>query len=105
MWRVPCAGSHAYEVFYANFAYWPDSQAYPGLAAVENAGSAECDAQFARYDGGPRAVSLFTYTDVLPYPQETWDTGARQLVCVAFKPTPGDPEGAATRGSIKASSR
>jgi hypothetical protein len=103
LWRVPCADSHTYEVFYAYFAHWPDSRAYPGLAAVENAGSTECDARFARYDGVPRPAWLFTYTDVLPYPNDTCDSGSRQLVRIAFEPPPDHPNGAATRGSIKAS--
>jgi hypothetical protein len=105
MWLVPCTDSHTYEVFYANSGYWPDSQPYPGDQAVQDAGLAECDRQFLQYDGIARVASVYTYTDVLPYPKGTWDDGARQVVCIAFGPTSGHPDGAPARASIKGSSQ
>jgi hypothetical protein len=105
VWLVPCADSHTYEVFYVNLGYWPDSQPYPGAQAADNAGGAECDTRFALYDGVQREDSLFTYTDVLPDTKDSWVSGIRQLVCLAFDPTAGHPDGAPTRGSIKDSYR
>ena len=101
MGLVPCTDSHTYEVFYADFAHWPDSQAYPGTQALEDTGTTECDMRFAQYDGMYSMYTMFTYTEVLPYPKDNWDSGYRQLVCIAFEPTAGHPNGAPTRGSIK----
>jgi hypothetical protein len=103
MWLVPCADSHTYEVFYADFSYWPTGQPYPGTQAVEDAGSTRCDARFAQYVGVPREDSQFTYTDVIPYTKDSWNYPSRQIVCVAFEPAAGHPDGGLTRGSIKGS--
>ena len=101
---VPCAKRHIAEVFYsAN--YWPDTMAFPRNSVIFSQSKKECLKAFRTYDGGPYSTSQYSYEYLSPQGQQDWDSGDRQLVCVAYLWTSGHPRGEPMYGSIKGSAQ
>jgi hypothetical protein len=101
VFQVPCGQPHLYEVFYANFGYWPRQAAFPGTSAVDDRGEAECAARFAAYVGVPLEQSKYSYTDILPGDGGTWAHGVRTLACIAFSRQMTGPDFGFITGSVK----
>jgi hypothetical protein len=102
VFQVPCEEPHLYEVFYANFGYWPRHAAFPGTSAVDDRGEAECAARFAAYVGVPLgAPSRYGYTDILPDNGGIWARGVRTLACIAFSMQMTGPDFGFITGSVK----
>ena len=101
---VPCAKKHAAEVFFsAN--YWPTAMAFPGNAAVYRQAKRECSKAFRTYDGGPYSASQYSYEYISPQGRPDWNSGDRQLVCIAFYWTSKVPRGKPLFASIKGSNQ
>jgi len=84
-------------VFFAGDA-WPQSQTtYRGDNTVN--GVSRCLAAFAAYDGIVNTMSSFTFDVIAPSGGSDWDSGDREVICVAYEP------GASVRYSIKGSHR
>jgi len=97
---VPCKRKHLSEVFYsAN--YWPEAMAFPGNAAINKRGHAECLKAFHAYDGSAYAYSQYSVYDSTPHGRQDWDSGDRQLICVAYFWTRHVPRGKPLFASIK----
>jgi hypothetical protein len=101
---VPCTSQHLGEVFFAGNA-WPQSMAYPGDSAVIDQADARCLSEFFAYDGIDNSGSAFTFEPVAPWPADDWASGDRWLVCIAYKQTFQNPEGAPVDYSIKRSNK
>lgn len=97
---VPCTQQHIAEVFFAGNA-WPDSQAYPGDAAINGQAEHRCDTAFAAYDGITYDNSVLSYAVIQPSGDDDWASGDRWLVCVAYNSTSQYPGGAPLDSSIK----
>jgi hypothetical protein len=93
---APCAGRHLGEVFFSGNA-WPQSMPYPGDNTVYNQDWARCLSAFDGYDGADNSDSIFSIDTVDPTPRSDWDSGDRQLVCIAYEP--GVPVDYSIRGS------
>jgi hypothetical protein len=100
---VPCTQSHIAEVFFvANI--WPQSLAYPGDKKVDSQADDRCASAFTPYDGAACGASAFTYVAVVPG-NDTWVSGDRTVVCVAYESTDQYPGGAPVNYSIKGTQR
>ncbi len=104
MWRVPCADIHNYEVFYANFRYWPANERFPGYPVTSSYADATCSARLASYES-PAARHSWRYTFTYITPDEAnWGNGDREVVCVAYYLTTENPNGEPVRGSVRSAS-
>jgi hypothetical protein len=90
--QVPCTQRHEAEVFYAGD-LWPQSAGYPGKSAIDDKAWSRCNTTFTAYDGVNPLVdgnepptSAFTFIDIADDNSDDWASGARRLVCVAYKP-------------------
>lgn len=93
---IPCAEEHESEI-YASMLM--DDGGFPGDAAVEEAATAFCEAEFASFVGTPWAESALSYAFLVPS-QQTWDEADdREVLCLVV-----DPEGLVT-GSLEGSAR
>jgi hypothetical protein len=102
MWRTPCTELHNYEVFYVNFHYWPASERFPGLTLTASAADAACSARLASYeDSAIRSWGFYTSTSITPG-KDDWAKGQRGVLCAAYVPTDGNPNGGPVSGSISA---
>ena len=101
---VPCAKRHIAEVFYAAN-YWPDAKAFPRNSVIFSQSKKECLRAFRAYDGGSYSASQYSYEYLSPQGRQDWDSGDRQLVCVAYLWTSGNPRGQPMYGSIKGSAQ
>jgi hypothetical protein len=104
---VPCTQPHEGEVFFSGNA-WPVSlAAYPGDNAIAKEADARCGDEFKSYDGIDISQSSFWISEVAPYGEgNDWNTGDRQLVCLAYIPDHSTPAGGLpVTYSIKGSSR
>jgi hypothetical protein len=99
---VPCTQEHIAEVFFAGNS-WPQSQAYPGISAVDSRADDRCNTAFTTYDGTASDNSTFTYDIVGPFGSDYWASGDRWIACVAYKSTSQYPGGAPMYLSIKGS--
>jgi hypothetical protein len=99
---VPCTREHIAEVFYSGN-YWPDSKAFPGNAAINNQAMTRCYKAFQAYDGIMSPASLYSFDYVAPDGRQDWNTGDRQVMCVAYQPTSLHPGGEPFHRSIKGS--
>jgi hypothetical protein len=61
-------------------------QAYPGDHALTAQAESQCERSFSSYVGIPWSKSEFDFNHVDPS-ADTWSSGDRQLVCIAFRPT------------------
>ena len=100
---VPCGQEHIAEVFYSGN-YWPDSMAFPGNAAINNQAVAQCYKAFRAYDGIMNPASQYTFDYIAPVGRQDWDSGDRQVACIAYQPTSLQPGGKPLHSSIKGSS-
>jgi hypothetical protein len=96
---VPCTQKHLAEVFYAAN-YWPVAMAFPGNAAINKQSDARCHKAFSAYDGSSYAYSQYSYYYGSPGRQD-WDSGDRQLLCIAYFWTKHVPRGKPLFESIK----
>jgi hypothetical protein len=102
--RVPCTKRHEAEVFFAANV-WPQSQAFPGKAAIGSRADARCGEAFTAYDGIDVSQSAFTYDEIV-LDSSDWASGDRSLACVAYEPSPSGPSGGApVNYSIKGSKK
>jgi DNA-directed RNA polymerase subunit RPC12/RpoP len=102
--RVPCTKRHEAEVFFAANV-WPQSQAFPGKAAIDSQADTRCGKAFTVYDGIDVSQSAFTYDEIV-LDSSDWASGERSLACVAYEPSPSGPSGAApVNYSIKGSKK
>jgi hypothetical protein len=92
---VPCGRKHIGEVYYSSN-YWAAAAAYPGDQAISDQYSAECTKALKAY-----TTASDQYTGAVPT-AASWQSGDRQLVCVAYNPTSEYPGGAPLYASIKA---
>jgi len=99
---VPCAKEHIAEVFYSDN-YWPGSKAFPGNAAINNQAIAQCYKAFQAYDGIMNSASLYSFDYIAPDGRSDWDSGDRQVACIAYQPTSQYPGGEPRHSSIKGS--
>lgn len=99
---VSCAKWHIAEVFFTGNA-WPQSQPYPGDAALNSQADDRCDAAFTAYDGIAPDNSIFTYDTVSPSDADDWASGDRWLACVAYDSAAQYPGGTPVNYSIKGS--
>ena len=83
-------------------AYWPAP--YPGDTVITQRADAKCSEALAAYAGVPDTHSKYGWDNIFPDATD-WSHGGRQLVCVAFHPTPSTPGGTPISGSIKGSRR
>jgi len=97
---VPCGQEHIAEVFYSGN-YWPDSKAFPGNAAIDNQATAQCYKAFQAYDGIMNPASLYSFDYIAPDGRQDWDSGDRQVACIAYQPTSQHPGGKPLHSSIK----
>ena len=97
---IPCSAQHVGEVFFAGQT-WPQSQPYPGGTAIGNDAVTRCDSAFDSYVGVPYTATPYLYADVSPS-ADTWASGDRRVLCVAYRPTASLPDGEALYRSIKA---
>jgi Domain of unknown function (DUF4328) len=101
---VPCRERHLAEVFYsAN--YWPETKAFPGNPVIFRQATAKCRKTFLFYDGIHYAYSKYTGYGSLPVGRQDWNSGDRQLVCIAFYWTSKVPRGKPLFASIKGSNQ
>ena len=101
---VPCSEKHLAEVFYsAN--YWPGTRAFPGNPVIFRQGLAECRKAFLFYDGLLSSYSKYSFYDSPPVGRQDWNSGDRQLVCIAYYWTSKVPRGKPLFASIKGSSQ
>jgi serine/threonine protein kinase len=100
---VPCDQTHLAEVYYANEAYWPKSEAFPSYNTLVDQANSQCENQQAAYTGVPYAQSSKTYREnvIGPFSSDIWARGDRELVCVAYHSTTTHPNGATMTASIK----
>jgi hypothetical protein len=91
-----CGGQHLAEVFFSGNA-WPQSMTYPGYNAVTNQDWAHCLSAFSAYDGVDNSASRFSIYAIDAFPRSDWESGDRQLVCLAYQP--GAPVDYSIRGS------
>ena len=96
---VPCSAQHVGEVYFAGNA-WPQSQPFPGGAAIGNDAVTRCDRAFVSYVGVPYTSTPYQYADVSPSAR-TWAAGDRRVLCVAYRPTATHVNGQALDKSIK----
>jgi len=80
------------------------SSGYPGDTAITQRADAKCSAVYTAYVGVPDTHSIYNWDNVFPDATD-WSHGERELVCVAFHPASGAPEGTPISGSIKGSRR
>jgi len=100
---VPCDQEHTAEVYYSSN-YWPADQAYPGERVKLRQATVRCNKAFHSYVGIPYSQSVFAKTVITPS-QAGWDSGDRQLTCIAYKPTNKYPGGAPLHASIRGTAR
>jgi hypothetical protein len=100
---VPCGQPHLAEVFFADDAYWT-AAVYPGDASITAEADAKCSDAYTAYVGIPDDRSIFDWDNIFPYAAD-WSHGNRELVCVAYYPTPSAPGGTPLSGSIKGTQR
>jgi tetratricopeptide (TPR) repeat protein len=81
---VPCTQKHIAEVYYASN-WWTAKQDNPGDKALIEQGLSQCLTAFFSYVGVLFSESEFNLRYVLP-DGETWGSGDRRLVCIAYKP-------------------
>jgi len=74
------------------------------LAAAALSCSAGGPTRGAAYAGVSDAHSKYDWDNIFPDATD-WSHGDRELVCVAFHPTPSTPGGTPISGSIKGSRR
>ena len=98
---VPCTSRHLGEVFFAGNA-WPQAMGYPADNVVDEQAVTRCQAAFKAYDG-TIFTSVFSIQTIDPIPADDWASGDRRLTCIAYEPTPQNPEGAKVDYSIKGS--
>jgi len=97
---VPCTKRHLAEVYYsAN--RWPAAMAFPGNSAIFSQADTECHKAFHTYDGVAYAVSEYSYYYLSPQGRDDWDSGDRQLMCIAYFWTKHVPRGKPLFESIK----
>ena len=83
---VPCTQRHIAEVYYVGYP-WPlvASNAYPGDQAVFKVEDERCTAAFKTYDGiDVPSVSVLLHDEIGPTPASSWESGNREVVCVAY---------------------
>jgi hypothetical protein len=101
---VPCRGKHLAEVYYsAN--YWPMAMAFPGNAVVVHQSNAKCHRAFRFYDGVGYSYSKYSFYSSGPGGRQDWNSGDRQLICVAYFWTSRVPRGKPLFASIKGSNQ
>jgi hypothetical protein len=101
---VPCAKEHIAEVFYSDN-YWPDSKAFPGNDAINSQAMAQCYKAFQAYDGIMNSASLYSFDYIAPDGRQDWNSGDRQVACIAYEPTSQHPGGEPLHSSIKGSNQ
>jgi hypothetical protein len=92
---VPCDQPHASEIYYLHII---EADGLPAAAEMESIARDECLPQFETFVGVPYEESALLVTWLEPT-QASWDTGDRELLCIAV-----DPEGDAT-GSFAGTAR
>lgn len=92
---VPCDQPHASEIYYVHII---DAAGLPGADEMEAIARDECLPQFETFVGVPYEQSALLVTWLEPT-QSSWDSGDRELLCIAV-----DPEGDAT-GSFAGTAR
>jgi hypothetical protein len=100
---VPCTEQHVAEVVYADNNQWPDTEAFPGYAALVKQGSDKCEAAFTSYDSIKWSDSIYRLWQLVPFTETGWTDPPRELACVAYYPTTKYPNGATMERSIKGS--
>lgn len=100
---VACTQQHVAEVVYADNNQWPDTEAFPGYAALVKQGSDKCEAVFTSYDGIKWSNSIYRLSWLAPFVESGWTDPPRELACVAYYPTIKYPDGATMKRSIKGS--
>jgi len=89
---VPCGQPHDGEVFLLTDL--PDGD-FPGDETVIDTADKLCGAEFEPFIGLPYDDSVYDFATLFPS-AETWTTGDREIVCIAFA-----PEGETVTGSLK----
>jgi hypothetical protein len=101
---VPCSQAHTAEVFYANNNFWSKNTAFPGDQTIQQTASAECNKAFQSYVGIAYSKSRYTWTLAVS-DQSSWQSGDRDLHCMAYYKTSAVPSGETMHGSIKGTAK
>lgn len=99
---ILCGQPHRAEVFFADNAYWKGQ--YPGDGLLAQEAQSQCNNEYFTYVGIAQPQSIYNWDDIFPSATD-WNSGMRELVCVAYYPTANTPGGALISGSIKGSAR
>jgi len=96
---VSCNTQHVAEIYFAGPA-WPQSRTFPGESAITLRTITECNSAFLSYVGVPFTSTPYRYADVAP-DANSWASGDRRVLCVAYRPTASHPNGEGLDKSIK----
>ena len=93
---IGCEHPHAAEAYYVGDG-WPADTPHPGNDAIVDQWLARCEQEFRGYTGAPLYPSEFDVTGWFPLDVGTWDSGDRQLGCIAFRLDGHELEGSLRR--------